>query len=248
MMKFFVSQSAQSSQSEAAAQKKEESSPNGQKVTRFCTNCGSPLEADDLFCSECGSKIEQEENAVTIEEGESVQEQAPAIISSDRMASILETNRIKAGERTGEMKKFVLPDISDKSESKNLAVRQSATQKQKSSIVGHYVRMDAQMTQYLVIDAVQGTCVKASVKTIFSAGGFSTEFYEGTLTGDNLHLHMVDADMHPLPDEVHVLFGETRTVHHSIKRSEEFDGVFQNDTISGSFSGEFSTSASFRKC
>ena len=27
--------------------------------TRFCTNCGSPLEYDSVFCSECGNKIEE---------------------------------------------------------------------------------------------------------------------------------------------------------------------------------------------
>ena len=246
MTKFSAFQPAQDLQSDNAMQKKEESSLSGQMYNRYCTKCGAQLEEDDLFCSECVSKIEEEEKVAATDEDAVVQEQAPFNISSDRMASVLDTNRIKSGETVENMKKFVLPFVSDKNESKNLSVRQNAVQK--SSLIGHYMRMDAQMTQYLVIDAVQGTSVKASVKTIFNAGGFSIEFYEGTLSGNNLSLHMVNADMHPLPDEVHVLFGETRTVHHSIKRSEEFDGLFQNDTISGAFSGEFSTLAIFRKC
>ena len=249
-MKFFgahavqKSQSAQSSQSEAAAQKKEENSPNGQKVTRFCTNCGSPLEADDLFCSECGSKIEQEENAVTIEEDESPQEQAPAVISSDRMASILQTNRIKTGEMEDEFRKeHPLTDTTE-----NALHAKKSSQIGKTLQLGHYVHKTSSMTQYLIIESVQGNSVKASVKTNFTRGDYSTESYEGTLSGNDLHLHLVGSDLHPLPDERHVSFGSSRTIHYSIKLSEQFDGIVSDDTISGSFVGQFSKFVVFRKC
>jgi len=30
-------------------------------MSKFCTNCGSPLETNSKFCSNCGSKIIQKE-------------------------------------------------------------------------------------------------------------------------------------------------------------------------------------------
>ncbi|MBQ6780844.1 MAG: zinc ribbon domain-containing protein [Treponema sp.] len=241
MMDFFTSQSAQTPQSENAMQKEEAASTNGQKITRFCTNCGSPLEADDLFCSECGCKIELEEEAVVIEEDEtetSVQEEQTSVtISSDRMASILQTNRIKAGEATDELKKPALPSVAGKSETKEMCAWQTA--EKKSTIVGYYMRSDEIMTQYLIIESVRGNTVTASVRTTFVNGGYATESYEGTLFDDKLRLRMVNADLHPPPDETHVFFGKIQTVHHSIRRSEHFEGIANGDTISGAFSGEW---------
>ena len=244
MTKFSAFQPAQDLQSDNAVQKKEESSLSGQMYNRYCTKCGAQLEEDDLFCSECGSKIEQEENAVTIEEGESVQEQAPAIISSDRMASILQTNRIKTGEATDEFRKeHPLTDTTE-----NALHAKKSSQIGKSLQLGHYVHKTSSMTQYLIIESVQGNSLKASVKTNFTRGDYSTESYEGTLSGNDLHLHLVGSDLHPLPDERHVSFGSSRTIHYSIKLSEHFDGIVSDDTISGSFTGQFSKFVVFRKC
>ena len=287
---------------EKAALKHTDVSSSGQTCNRFCENCGSPLEADDLFCSECGCKAEQEENAIKIEadeEAEEAQGQKPPVIPSDRMASILQTNRIKMGEAEDEFKNApMLHDILEnaaqkknakeddkeaksqktapalpdsralvpmancaaldmaKDESQNLfadmlanvAKKKNALAGKKSALLGHYVHKASDMTQYLVIESIQGNCVKASIKTIFDNGSYATEFYEGTLSGDSLHLQITDSDLHPFPDEMKVLSDAVYTVHHSIMLSENFDGTVGEDAIFGSFSGQFSKSVVFRKC
>ena len=232
---------------EKAALKHTDVSSSGQTYSRFCENCGSPLEADDFFCSECGCKVEQEENAIKIEadeEAEEAQGQKPPVISSDRMASILQTNRIKMGEAEDEFKNAPLLH----------GIRENAAQTgivsiaKKPVLSGYYVHRDLYMTQYLIIESLQENCVKASIKTIFDNGGYSSEFYEGIFSGSNLHLHIVDSDLHPLPDAMQFSFGTISRVHHSIKLSENFDGTVSEDAIFGSFNGQFSKSVVFRKC
>ncbi|MBP3367039.1 MAG: zinc-ribbon domain-containing protein [Treponema sp.] len=241
MMKF---SSEQSPLAEETALKNTSYSHDGQNSSRFCTNCGNPLEDDDLFCSECGYKVEQEESAITIEEDEKAQEQKPAHISSDRMASILQTNRIKMGIAENDFRNAnSFNDIVA-----NAIQTKDAKIEKKSSLLGHYIHRDSYMTQYFIIESIQGNCVKALVKTIFDNGSYSNEFYKGTLSDGNLHLQIVDSDLHPLPDKLQFFFGTTNMVHHSIKLSENFDGTVREDAILGAFTGQFSKSVVFRKC
>ena len=251
MMNFFgaqsvqsgsASQSAQSSQSKTSSQKKDEFSPKRQKITRFCTNCGAPLEADDLFCSECGGKIEEEETAIAIEKDEEkafAPKEAPVTISSDRMASILESQELKKGR---------IPDSLKKKEAPALAEKKSLPAVKNSKLCGNYVSNDSYMTQYLTISSIQGNNIKAFIKTIFNNGGYSTEFYEGSLNDNQLHLHMVDSDLHPPPDDFIPFLGESNTVHHTIRTSENFDGIIGDNTITGSYAGQFSKAVTFKKC
>ena len=96
MMKFVDSENRQVQQPKS---KTKEVAPSKMRVfPKFCIDCGSPLELGDIFCSECGSKIQEEEFVVSIERNVEVIEENPVTISSDRMASILQTNKLKAGE------------------------------------------------------------------------------------------------------------------------------------------------------
>lgn len=234
----------QSPRAENAALKNTDSYSNEQNSGLFCQNCGSPLENDDLFCSECGCKVEQEENAITIEEIEEPQEQKPAFITPDRMASILQTNRIKEGLADDNF----LNAHSFNDVIVNAIQAKDTKIEKKSPLLGYYVYRDSHMTQYFIIESIQGNCVEAIVKTMFDNGGYSSEFYRGTLSDGNLHLQIVDSDLHPLPDELRFFFGSISTVHYSIKLSENFDGIIKENAIMGSFSGQFSKSVVFRKC
>ena len=193
MTDFFASASEQSPQSQKAFQKKNEPQNSKEIFNLYCTNCGAHLEKDDLFCSECGNKIEQEENIVATEESQSapLQEEKPAAISKDRMASILESQNLKKG---------ILNDSSKKDLPELLKIKKTPQVKTKN-LSGNYVSYDSYMTQYLTIESMQGNIVNASIKTIFDKGGYSTEFYEGTFVDNHLHLSMVDSDLHPLPDD-----------------------------------------------
>ena len=66
--------------------------------SRFCTECGAKLDEHDLFCTECGAKVDVELGGIS--GGAS----ACSAVSSDRMASILETAKIKQGKITDEMR------------------------------------------------------------------------------------------------------------------------------------------------
>ena len=221
--------------------------------SRFCTNCGSPLEADDFFCSECGNKIELDESTVNVAsvakiedngtDNPSSEEHASVVISPDRLASILQTNRIKTGEEIDESRRLHrLPGSLEK-------IGQVEKAKLKETAVsGYYVHEDSDMTQYLVIDTIQGNYIKASVKTLFANGGYSCEFYEGNLSGDDLHLHIVDSDLHPPPDELVFFSGSAQRIHHIINLSENFDGIVNDKKIIGSFAGHFNKYVVFRKC
>ena len=232
MTNYFAFMSEKSSLSEKSIQKKDITSPDKNGYTRFCTNCGTPLEKDDLFCSECGNKIELEENVVAIEE-------KPVNISKDRMSSILETQNLKKGKINNTAKKKDLPE--------HLKIK-TLPELKKINLNGNYVSYDTYMTQYLTIESIQESIVKASIKTIFDKGGYSTEFYQGTFVDNHLHLSMVDSDLHPLPDDFIPFLGENNTVHHTIKTSEVFDGIVNGDIITGSYAGQFSKNVTFKKC
>lgn len=245
MIKFANSENKQVWQSES--QSKEITSSKMQVFPRFCIDCGSPLELGDVFCSECGSKIEQIESVVEVEVNEeNIVEKNPVHISSDRMASILQTNKIKSGDFSDE---FTKPDLSllingiETEEQK--AIKQL---EEKAKILGYYIHTNLYMTQYLIIENIQNDNVKASVKTTFSNGGYSTEFYEGTLSGNELRLHMVDSDLHPPPTELKFLDNGIIPVNYTICTSEQFDGVIDDEKISGAFKGHYSKTVVFKKC
>jgi len=241
MTNYFDFMSEKSPLSEKSIQKRDITSPGKNGYARFCTNCGTPLEKDDLFCSECGNKIELEENVVAIEENQSdiLQEEKPVNISKDRMSSILETQNLKKGIKNNTAKKKDLPEL--------LKIK-TLPELKTVNLNGNYVSYDSYMTQYLTIESIQESIVKASIKTIFDKGGYSTEFYQGTFVDNHLHLSMVDSDLHPLPDDFIPFLGENNTVHHTIKTSEVFDGIVNDDIITGSYAGQFSKTVTFKKC
>lgn len=232
------SKKEQFQQAENSPQKIDFTSSKLQSYSKFCTNCGSPLEAGDIFCSECGSKIEQDESVVSIEDDKEIAEKKSVDISPDRMASILQTNKIKLGEIPDD---FAKPDLS-------ILIDGIEAKEQKAKILGYYVYKNSYMTQYLVIESIQEKIITASVKTTYLKGGYSTEFYTGTLSGKELHLRMIDSDLHPPPSELQFSFNCVKPVHYMIKISEKFDGIVEENEISGSFSGHFSDFVVFRKC
>ena len=242
-MKFADSENKKVQLSESKT--KEITSSKMQVFPKYCIECGSPLELGDVFCSECGSKIQQEE-VVLIEKEESIIEEKTVSISSDRMASILQTNKLKAGELSED---FIKPDLS-------LLINGIETEEQKSikqleektKLLGYYIHTNSYMSQYLIIENIQNDNVKASVKTTFSNGGYSTEFYEGTLSGNELHLHMVDSDLHPPASELDFSGNSIKPIRYVIQVSENFDGIVSENTISGMFKGQFNNSVVFKKC
>ena len=243
MMKFADSENKKVQLSESKT--KEITSSKMQVFPKYCIECGSPLELGDVFCSECGSKIQQEE-VVLIEKEESIIEEKTVSISSDRIASILQTNKLKAGELSED---FIKPDLS-------LLINGIETEEQKSikqleektKLLAYYIHRNSYMTQYLIIENIQNDNVKASVKTTFSNGGYSTEFYEGTLSGNELHLHMVDSDLHPPASELDFSGNSIKPIRYVIQVSENFDGIVSENTISGMFKGQFNNSVVFKKC
>ncbi|MBO5481766.1 MAG: zinc-ribbon domain-containing protein [Spirochaetaceae bacterium] len=245
-MSFLNSSDNQFCKAKKNSQKKDLISSKLQPYVKFCTNCGHQLEADDLFCDECGTKNEQVESVIIEETKEKNIEKNPVNISSDRMASILETNKIKSGDFSDE---FTKPDLS-------LLINGIETEEQKTikqleekaKILGYYIHKNSYMTQYLIIENIQNDNVKASVKTTFSNGGYSAEFYEGTLSGNELHLHMVDSDLHPPPTELKFLDNGIIPVNYTIYTSEQFDGVIDDEKISGAFKGHYSKTVVFKKC
>ena len=202
---------------------------------RVCSHCGAELDDDNLFCIECGAKIEplvQEMAQNRAQEIAANKETSNDEIPSDRMASILETTKIKAGEIPSELKR--LSPLAEAPLSDTRAISLSAPQK-KSLSPGSYVYNGQNMTQYLFINDIRGNMVSAFVKTNFTNLSYSTEFYEGTFSNGELKLHIINSDLHP----IHGL---------SIKLSENFTGTVGENSISGSFTGEFSNSVIFRKC
>lgn len=196
-------------------------SDNG--TPRFCIHCGAPLEDGDIFCCECGTKIE---NEVIDKDNREIPR-----ISSDRMASIIETSKIKTGEVIEASRKS-----KDIDESLNKASNEQVLRKplEKVLLPGYYVYKGKNMTQYLSIDDVHGNTVKATVKTNFSNLSYCTELYEGSFSDGRLILHIIASDLHPISGL-------------SIRLSEDFTGDVVENTISGNFTGEFSNSVVFKK-
>lgn len=243
MMKFADSENKKVQLSESNT--KENSSSKMQVFQKYCIECGSPLELGDVFCSECGSKIQQEE-VVSIEKEESIIEEKTVSISSDRMASILQTKKLKAGELSED---FIKPNLSCLINGIETEEQKSIKQlEEKTKLLGYYIHRNSYMTQYLIIENIQNDNVKASVKTTFSNGGYSTEFYEGTLSGNELHLHMVDSDLHPPTSELDFSDNSIKPIRYVIQVSENFDGIVNENTISGMFKGQFNNSVVFKKC
>lgn len=112
--------------------------------------------------------------------------------------------------------------------------------------------------RYFWKDAVAAFCgsnVRASIKTLFSDGSYATENYMETLDGEEISLTISDYDLHPLPKETQTSYNETcsqisvctRTKTHRILVGTSFSGILTEDTISGTFSGEFSGFCVFKK-
>lgn len=242
MMKFADSENKKVLLSESKT--KEITSSKMQVFPKYCIECGSPLELGDVFCSECGSKIQQEE-VVSIEKEENIIEEKTVSISSDRMASILQTNKLKTGELSED---FTKPDLSIFTNGIETDEQKAIKQlEEKAKLLGYYVYKNSYMTQYLIIENIENDNVRASVKTTFSNGGYSTEFYEGTLLGNDLHLEMVGSDLHPPTPDLDFSGNSIRPIRYVIQTSEHFAGIISKNEITGTFTGHFSDSVVFRK-
>lgn len=245
-MSFLNSSDNQFCKAKKNSQKKDLISSKLQPYAKFCTNCGHQLEADDLFCDECGTKIEQVESVIIEETKEKNIEKNPVNISSDRMASILETNKIKSGKIEEEQRKTAISAISIVTETKDVKAKKELEEKAK--LLGYYVYKDSYMTQYLIIENIEGKNVFATIRTTFENGGYSTEFYQGLLNNNEIHLSMVDSDLHPPPTELKFLDNGIIPVNYTIYTSEQFDGVIDDEKISGAFKGHYSKTVVFKKC
>ncbi|MBQ4378916.1 MAG: hypothetical protein II821_06940 [Treponema sp.] len=117
------------------------------------------------------------------------------------------------------------------------------------------INEDCKKTMYLEIQNISGSNVRASIKTLFSDGSYATENYMETLDGEEISLTISDYDLHPLPKETQTSYNETcsqisvctRTKTHRILVGTSFSGILNEDTISGTFSGEFSGFCVFKK-
>ena len=246
MMKFANSENNQSQQSGKFLHKKEESSSKMKIYPKFCIECGTPLELGDVFCSECGSKIEEEECIFSIEKGVDIIEERPVTISSDRMASILQTNKLKVGEFSED---FIKTDLSIFANGIETDEKKAIKQlEEKAKLLGYYVYKNSYMTQYLIIENIENDNIRASVKTTFSNGGYSTEFYEGTLLGNDLHLEMVSSDLHPPTPDLDFSGNSIRPIRYVIQTSEHFTGIISKNEITGTFTGHYRDSVVFKKC
>jgi hypothetical protein len=215
---------------------------------QFCIHCGARLEDENDFCTECGAKIELEvfESEESKENQSKVPEQKSPVpvISSDRMASIAETNARKVGQNAGNLKKFQQCAWTEK----GLAIQNKTTSAKNKLINKMYVHKDSAITMYLKILDINGDRIQASIKSIFENGSYATENYTGTLNGEEISLNIVDYDLHPLPDETQTSYSETSTqilvcrsiTSHEILVGDSFSGIVSEDTIAGTFSGEFS--------
>ena len=244
MMKFVDSENRQVQQPKS---KTKEVAPSKMRVfPKFCIDCGSPLELGDIFCSECGCKIQEEEFVVSIERNVEVIEENPVIILSDRMASILQTNKLKVGEFSED---FIKPDLSIFANGIETDEQKAIKQlEEKAKFLRYYVYKNSYMTQYLIIENIENDNVRASVKTTFSNGGYSTEFYEGTLSEKKLLLEMVASDLHPPTPDLEFSGNSIKPVRYVIQTSEHFAGIIGKNEITGTFTGHFSDSVVFRKC
>lgn len=225
---------------------------------KFCIHCGARLEEENDFCTECGAKIEaevfeSEENAENCEnQSESTKQKSPVpVISSDRMASIAETTARKFGAKADEFKKLQQTSQTEK----GLAIKSKTDSSKNKLYGGMYVHKDSKKMMYLEIQNISGSNVRASIKTLFSDGSYATENYMGTLDGEEISLTISDYDLHPLPNETQTSYSETstqisvrtRTTTHNILVGTSFSGIVTEDTISGTFSGEFSGFCVFRR-
>ena len=204
---------------------------------KFCVHCGAPLEDGDEFCTECGHKIESEivaeeqSAARTSARKESRSEQK---ISSDRMASIKETGRVKEGGAVDLLKKNKgKPQGAFKTEIAKSEVKATTTLK-----TGWYMCESRDQRMYLIIESVSGGSVCATLKTTFYNGGYATSCWTGTLAGDSLSLTVQKKDLHPLPEQRWETFTDVTTITHSILVCDYFSGtVFQDRIIVNSADG-----------
>ena len=211
---------------------------------KFCIHCGAPLGEDNDFCTECGEKIESEvsvEEDISEKSAQPVEKRPAPKIGSDRMASIMETKRVKEGGLSDELKKSW---NEFKRENQQISVKAHEKSVLKT---GYYINTNSERTKYLIIENITGSSVSATIKTTFKNGSYKTEHYDGYLLGDNLSLSVSETDLHPLPDEFVRTEDGTATLTHSIKVGNHFSGTVSEDKIAGNFSGEFSEFVVFTK-
>lgn len=193
---------------------------------------------------EDGAKIEEEllETDESEDSKESKQTAQPQI-SSDRMASILETAKVKMGGAKDEMRE----QKENSQHGNSLSVLTESTSQNLKKHLGYYVYENSDMTMHLILNDVNGSSVTATVRTRFSDGGYSTENYSGVMNEDGLMLEITNYDLHPLPAETITTETSQITKTHKIKVGNKFIGHFRDNGIFGKFEGEFSGFVIFRK-
>ena len=200
---------------------------------KFCVHCGAPLEDDDDFCTECGQKIESE---IVAEEKSAARKEkrAESKISSDRMASIKETERVKEAGAVNLFKenKEKAQDASKTKIAKSEA-KAAATLK-----TGWYICDCSDHRSYLIIESAAGGSVRATLKATFYEGDYATSYWTGTLVGDSLSLSVQEKDLHPLPEQRWETFTSVTTITNSILVCNHFSGtVFPDKIIVDSIDG-----------
>lgn len=216
-------------ENEAASQKKKEKFTNLRtERPKFCIYCGAPLEDDDEFCTECGAKIESE---LAVEEESAIsKESSPAPkISSDRLASIMETARLKSGGLSDEFSKNKI----DAEKADQRAIAKSSSKAKSILKTGYYIHKSSEATRYLLIESVTGSSVQLTVRSMFSDGGFKNEKAVGRFAGNEFSFVVRNSDVHPLPEEFRDTPTSTTRITHIIHETKSFYGIFDEDTISG---------------
>ena len=170
--------------------------------SRFCTECGARLDEHDLFCTECGAKVDVELGGIS--GGASA---CPAV-SSDRMASILETAKIKQGKITDEMR--------------------SALHKRRT---GDYVFRGAGITMHLMFDEIAGESIHATMKADMSDGSSCTVTYSGTIHGDDFSMHVTGKNLHPAPKRITRESGSLEEETTVINVTQHVSGSFVDDGV-----------------
>lgn len=214
---------------------------------KFCINCGTVLNEGDIFCTECGKKIEEE-----INEPEEIfvpeQKFEEKRISSDRMNSILQTKMHTQGTFDENVKEIVSKNF-DSFNTKLSEKRVDYISKNKKNYQGIYVYKDNEKTMYLQINEYFGNNITATIKSLFTDGGFSTECYDGTISNGNIVLSLSNYDLHPLPPRKETkfsrIFVNTRTITSTIFTSESFIGKITEDSITGIFNGDYKAQVVF---
>lgn len=207
----------------------------------FCTNCGAKLPEGSFFCDECGTKVESEEE--TSANTEKVNEPAENLTSKKIEISKDRMNAIKYGRDNFKptfSRDFKL--FNRENEKKELALTKEKTESEKRKILGYYTRTDKELTEYIVIENVNGTSISGYVNLQFYDSSYGKHFFEGEISGDNLSIKIINSDLHPLPDQREVSkdgdFFTTTITKTTIKQRYNFSGTIDEGTIAGTWTGD----------